>query len=114
PKALLNLCYQHIIIILIYNLEGRRYKIVPKFIFKFIKEYLSIKKANTFPIPKIIFNPLFIFSLYIFLLGVLFINKAFIAPNLTSIKQRSKLYIKPKRNKLPLLLYLDLDNIPIF
>jgi len=31
-----------------------------------------------------------------------------------SIEQLSKLYIKPRRNKLLLLLRLNLDNIPIF
>ena len=31
-----------------------------------------------------------------------------------SAKQLTKLYIKPRRNKLPLLLRLDLDNIPVF
>ncbi|XTI96066.1 hypothetical protein V2W45_1180001, partial [Cenococcum geophilum] len=114
PKALLNLCYRHIIIILIRDLKGGPYKIVPKFIFKFTKEYLSIKEANTFPIPKIIFNPSLILSPYVFLLGLLFANKAFMAPNLISAKQLSKLYIKPRHNKLPLLLRLDLDNIPVF
>ncbi|OCK99086.1 uncharacterized protein K441DRAFT_540120, partial [Cenococcum geophilum 1.58] len=34
PKALLNLCYQYIIIILIRDLEGRPYKIIPKFSIK--------------------------------------------------------------------------------
>ncbi|XTI92061.1 C2H2 finger domain protein [Cenococcum geophilum] len=92
----------------------KRYIIVLKFTFKFTKEYLSIKEANTFPIPKIIFNPSLIFSPYVFLLGLLFANKAFTAPNLTSVKQLSKLYIKPRRNKLPLPLCLDLDNIPVF
>ncbi|XTI82884.1 hypothetical protein V2W45_1464289 [Cenococcum geophilum] len=94
--------------------EGGPYKIVPKFIFEFTKEYLSMKEANTFPIPKIIFNPSLILSPYVFLLGLLFTDKAFTAPNLTSVEQLSKLYIKPRRNKLPLPLRLDLDNIPIF
>ncbi|XTI95812.1 hypothetical protein V2W45_1474722 [Cenococcum geophilum] len=114
PKALLNLCYQYIIVTLIRDLKGGPHNIVLKFTFKFTKEYLSIKKANTFPIPKIIFNPLLILSPYVFLLGLLFANKAFKAPNLTSAEQLSKLYIKPRRNKLPLPLRLDLDNIPIF
>ncbi|XTI91665.1 C2H2 finger domain protein [Cenococcum geophilum] len=81
PKALLNLCYRYII--------GGPYNIVLKFTFKFTKEYLSIKEANTFLIPKIIFNPLLILSPYL-----------------------TKLYIKPRRNQLLLLLYPDLDNIP--
>ncbi|XTI91182.1 hypothetical protein V2W45_1243429, partial [Cenococcum geophilum] len=36
----------YIIIILIYNLKGRPYKVGPKFIFKFIKEYLNIKETR--------------------------------------------------------------------
>ncbi|OCK97920.1 uncharacterized protein K441DRAFT_545944, partial [Cenococcum geophilum 1.58] len=64
----------YIKVILIYNLEGGPYKIMLKFIFKFTKEYLSIKEANTFLIPKIIFNPLLILSPYVFLLGLLFTN----------------------------------------
>ncbi|XTI94802.1 C2H2 finger domain protein [Cenococcum geophilum] len=68
-KALLNLCYQYIIVTLIRDLEGGPYKIGLKFIFEFTKEYLGIKEA--------------------------------------------KLYIKPRRNKLPLLLRSNLDNIPI-
>ncbi|XTI86434.1 hypothetical protein V2W45_1467167 [Cenococcum geophilum] len=92
PKALLNLYYRYIIVILIYDLEGRPYKIMLKFIFKFTKKYLSIKEANTFLIPKIIFNPLLILSPY----------------------QLSRLYIKPRHNKLLLPLRLNLNNIPIF
>ncbi|XTI95154.1 C2H2 finger domain protein [Cenococcum geophilum] len=82
----------------------KRYIIIPKFIFKFTKEYLSIKEANTFLIPEIIFNPSLILSPYVFLLGLLFTDKAFTAPNLMSVE----------RNKLPLPLRLDLDNIPVF
>ena len=51
PKALLNLCYRHIIITLIRDLEGGPYKIVPKFIFEFTKEYLSIKEAYVLFLP---------------------------------------------------------------
>ncbi|KAH8695838.1 hypothetical protein GQ44DRAFT_634509, partial [Phaeosphaeriaceae sp. PMI808] len=65
-----------------------------KFTFKFIKEFLRIKDIyiiilpittkvykttnsflrNTFPLPKIIYNETLIFSLYIFLLSILFYN----------------------------------------
>ncbi|OCK87773.1 uncharacterized protein K441DRAFT_592625, partial [Cenococcum geophilum 1.58] len=62
----------YIIVILIRDLEGGPYKIVLKFIFEFTKEYLNIKEANTFPISKIIFNPLLILSPYVFFLGLLF------------------------------------------
>jgi hypothetical protein len=55
-----------------------------------------------------------IFSPHVFLLRVLFHDKAFAAYNLTSQEELSKLYIKPGRNKLPLRLNKDLDNIPVF
>ena len=38
-------------ITLIYDLEGGPYKIVPKFIFEFIKEYLSIKEVYILFLP---------------------------------------------------------------
>jgi len=38
-------------ITLIRDLEGGPYKIVPKFIFEFTKEYLSIKEAYIFFLP---------------------------------------------------------------
>ncbi|XTI82768.1 hypothetical protein V2W45_1464203 [Cenococcum geophilum] len=61
--------------------KGGPYNIVLKFIFKFTKEYLSIKEANTFLIPEIIFNPLLILSPYL-----------------------TKLYIKPRHlDNIPVL-----------
>ncbi|XTI93521.1 hypothetical protein V2W45_1472871 [Cenococcum geophilum] len=45
--------------------KGGPHNIVLKFTFKFTKEYLSIKEANTFPIPKIIFNPSLILNPYL-------------------------------------------------
>lgn len=102
PQALLDLCYQHIIVTLLWDPEGGPYRVLLEFTFKFTKEYLGIKDVNTFPIPKIIYNLSFIFSPHIFLLSILFANQAFAAYNLTSPKQLSKLYIKPGCNKLRL------------
>ncbi|KAJ5936545.1 hypothetical protein N7466_002995 [Penicillium verhagenii] len=48
-----------------------------KFIFKFTKEWLGAKEVNTYILPKIIFNPLLVLSLYIFLLGLLFVDCVF-------------------------------------
>jgi hypothetical protein len=45
PKALLNLCYRHIMITLIRDPEGGPHKIVPEFTFEFTKEYLGMKEA---------------------------------------------------------------------
>ncbi|XTI89465.1 C2H2 finger domain protein [Cenococcum geophilum] len=103
PKALLNLYYQYIKVTLIRDLEGGPYKIILKFTFEFTKEYLSIKEANTFTIPEIIFDPSLILNPHLFA-----------PPNLMFTKQLSKLYIEPRRNKLLLPLRSDLGNIPIF
>jgi len=72
------------------------------------------RTSNTFPIPEIIFDPSLILSPHVFLLGLLFADQAFRAPNLTSAEQLTKLYIEPGRNELPLPLHPDLDNIPVF
>ena len=50
-KALLNLYYWYIMIILICDLEGGPYKIMPEFIFKFTKEYLGIKEVYVLFLP---------------------------------------------------------------
>jgi hypothetical protein len=69
---------------------------------------------NTFPLPEIIYDESLIFSLHVFLLGVLFCDQAFAAYNLTSPEELSRLHIPPSRNELPLRLNQRLDNIPVF
>ena len=48
------------------------------------------------------------------LLGLIFDDKAFLAPHLTSAGDLSRLDIEPGRNQLPLPLDPELDNIPVF
>jgi Protein of unknown function (DUF3435) len=48
---------------------------------------------NTFLILKIIFDPSLILSPHVFLLGLIFADKAFAAPNLITAKQLSRLDI---------------------
>jgi len=55
-----------------------------------------------------------LFSPHVFLLGLLFCDRAFAAYNLTSLEELSRLTIPPGRNKLPLRLNQMLDNIPVF
>lgn len=54
------------------------------------------------------------FSPHVFLLGVLFRDRAFAAYNLTSQEELSRLCIPPSRNELPLRLDKELDDIPVF
>jgi hypothetical protein len=55
-----------------------------------------------------------IFSPHVFLLSVLFCDRAFAAYNLTSPEELSRFDIPPGRNELPLRLNKSLDNIPVF
>jgi hypothetical protein len=69
---------------------------------------------NTFPIPEIIFDPSLILSPHVFLLGLIFADKAFAAPNLTTAEQLSGLDIRPGYEQLPLLLKPSMANVPVF
>ena len=69
---------------------------------------------NKFPLPEIIFDPSLIFSPHVFLLGLIFANQAFAAPNLTSGRQLSRLDIRPGYQQLELLLKLSILDVPIF
>ena len=79
-----------------------------------IKGSINREISNTFLVPEIIFNPSLILSLHIFFLGLIFDNNTFVALNLTSAGQFSKLDIQPGTNQLPLLLKLSIANIPVF
>jgi hypothetical protein len=54
------------------------------------------------------------FSPHVFLLGLLFCDRAFAAYNLVSAEELSRLTIPPGRNELSLRLNRSLDNIPVF
>ncbi|KAF2177817.1 hypothetical protein K469DRAFT_742362 [Zopfia rhizophila CBS 207.26] len=113
-KALLGLCYRHIQVTLLRDPEGGPHQVLLEFTFEFIKKFLKIKDMNTFPISEIMYNGSLIFSPHIFLVGMLFYDRAFAAYNLTSLEELSRLYIYLRRNKLPLRLNRELDNIPVF
>jgi hypothetical protein len=55
-----------------------------------------------------------LFSPHVFLLGLLFCDRAFAAYNLTSPEELSRLTIPPGRNELPLRLNRMLDDVPVF
>ncbi|KAF2184254.1 hypothetical protein K469DRAFT_579522, partial [Zopfia rhizophila CBS 207.26] len=57
---------------------------------------------NTFPISKILYNSLFILSLYIFYLGLMFADKVFLIPKLT-LENIYNLNIQNGCNSLPVL-----------
>ncbi|KAJ6199964.1 C2H2 finger domain protein [Bipolaris maydis] len=114
PQALLSLCYRHIQVTLLRDSKGGPHQVLLEFTFEFTKEFLSIKDLNTFPLPEIMFDQTLLFSPHVFLLGLLFRDRAFAANNLTSPEELSRLKIPPGRNKLPLRLNRTLDDVPVF
>ncbi|TVY31731.1 hypothetical protein LSUB1_G007777 [Lachnellula subtilissima] len=77
--------------------QGGPYKILLEFTYEFTKQFLGAKE-----IP------------HVFLLGLIFADNAFLAPNLTSAEQLSKLDIRPGTNQLALPLKPSMANIPLF
>lgn len=73
---------------------------------------------NTYVLPEIIFDPSLVLSPHVFLLGLLFADRAFDRVEgeevLISGSQIPRLRIPDGRNELPLLLDPALDDIPIF
>ena len=61
---------------------------------------MILRNSNTFPIPEIIFNLSLVLSLYILLLGLIFVDRAFRALNLTYPSDLSRLSIPLYRNCL--------------
>ncbi|KAH8746819.1 hypothetical protein F5882DRAFT_312194, partial [Hyaloscypha sp. PMI_1271] len=82
--ALLKLRYCDIVVTLLRDPNSGPYRILIEFTYEFIKQFLSVKDTIKFVLPEIIFDPSLILSPYIFLLGLIFANGAFIAPNLRS------------------------------
>ncbi|CAN9242336.1 unnamed protein product [Alternaria alternata] len=114
PQALLSLCYRHIKVTLLRDPEGGPHRVLLEFTFEFTKEFLGVKDLNTFPLPEIMYDETLLFSPHVFLLGLLFYDRAFAAYNLTSPEELSRLTIPRGRNELPLHLNHMLDNVPVF
>jgi hypothetical protein len=72
--------------------------------------YFRIK----FVLPEIIFDPSLILSPHVFLLGLIFADGAFAAPNLRSATQLSGLDIRPGYQQLELLFKPSMLDVPIF
>jgi Protein of unknown function (DUF3435) len=65
-------------------------------------------------VPEGIFDRSLLLSPHVFLLGILFRHKAFLAPDLTFPEELEKLNIMPGENELPLPLRSELDDVWIF
>jgi hypothetical protein len=69
-------------------------------------------------LPEIIFHPSLVLSPYVFLLGLLFSDRAFKRVEgdkvLVSAEQLPRLYIRDECNELLLLLDPALDDVPVF
>ncbi|KAI9761204.1 MAG: hypothetical protein M1840_002004 [Geoglossum simile] len=79
----------------------RMFVVSPQIIRKLVKKHKLTKgkhektAMNKFSLPEIIFDSSLILSPHVFLLGLIFADRAFVAPNLTSANQLSRLDIRP-------------------
>ncbi|KAH2023468.1 hypothetical protein KXV65_000697, partial [Aspergillus fumigatus] len=118
PQAILDLRYRHIKVSLLRDPHGGPNRIIIEFTFKFKKEWLGAKDANTYILPEIIFDPSLVLSPHVFLLGLLFADRAFDRVDgeevLVSANQLPRLRIPDECNELPLRLDPKLDDVPVF
>lgn len=70
--------------------------------------------SNTFPIPKVIYDLSLIFSPHVVLEGIMFADQAFAPPSLTTPEKLSSLDIELGDNQLPILLDLEMADVPVF
>lgn len=84
----------------------------PYRIYKMLTAHLG--DNDIFPLLEILYDPSLIISLRVFLLGILFANNTFAAPNLTSLDKLSRLDIHPGEQKPVLPLSEGLNNTFVF
>ncbi|PLN74657.1 hypothetical protein BDW42DRAFT_189660 [Aspergillus taichungensis] len=98
--------------------QGGPHRIIIEFTFEFTKEWLGSKDANTYILPEIIFDPSLVLSPHVFLLGLIFADRAFDRVEdeeiLVSASQIPELRIRDGCNELPLRIDPALDDVPIF
>ncbi|KAJ5938275.1 hypothetical protein N7466_001409 [Penicillium verhagenii] len=118
PQAILDLRYRHIQVSLLRDPQGGPHRIVIEFTFEFTKEWLGAKEANTYILPEIIFDPSLVLSPHVFLLGLLFADRAFDRVEgeeiLVSASQLPRLRIRDECNELRLQLDSAMDDVPVF
>ncbi|CEO59611.1 hypothetical protein PMG11_04283 [Penicillium brasilianum] len=118
PGAVLSLRYRHIRVSLLRDPQGGPHRILIEFKFEYTKGFLGAKDENTYILPEIIFDPSLVLSPHVFLLGLLFADRAFKRVEgeevLTSTGQLPRLQIRDGCNELPLLLDPTLDDVPVF
>ncbi|KAJ6144084.1 hypothetical protein N7471_003537 [Penicillium samsonianum] len=118
PQAILDLRYRHIQVSLLRDPQGGPHRIVVEFTFEFTKEWLGAKDANTYILPEIIFDPSLVLSPHVFLLGLLFADRAFARVDgeevLVLASQLPGLRIRDECNELRLQLDPAMDDVPVF
>ncbi|KAH1663038.1 hypothetical protein KXX46_006053, partial [Aspergillus fumigatus] len=118
PQAILNLQYRHIQVSLLRDPQGGPHRIIIEFIFEFTKEWLGANEANTYILPEIIFDPSLVLSPHVFLLGLIFADRAFDRVEgeevLVCASRIPRLRIPDGCNELPLRIDPALDDVPIF
>lgn len=90
-------------------------RLLLRFTLQFTKRYLGPKAAKTFHIPEMICEPTFLLNPHVFLLGILFKNRAFRAEGLNDNPHMlAEIGIHEGEPELLLPLKDELLNVPIF
>ncbi|RYN85694.1 hypothetical protein AA0119_g13215 [Alternaria tenuissima] len=113
PRALLGLRYRDIKVTILRNPNGGPHNILLEWTYEFTKSFLGPKAPNTFPIPEIIFDPSLVLSPHVFLLGLMFADKAFSISELTP-ENLYTLDIRPGCNQLNVPIREEVADLCVF
>ncbi|KAH8585592.1 hypothetical protein B0O99DRAFT_696323 [Bisporella sp. PMI_857] len=114
PQALLKLRYRDIIVTLLRDPNGGPHRTLIEFTCEFTKTFLGVKDPIKFVLPEIIFDPSLVLSPHVSLIGLIFADGAFAAPNLKCAAQLSTLDIRPGLQQLELRFKPSILDVPIF
>ncbi|EEH20209.2 hypothetical protein PABG_02468 [Paracoccidioides brasiliensis Pb03] len=113
-SAILNLQYKDLLLSVQRDPHGGPPVLTVDFQPQFIKQYLGMKKLNTFILPEIIYGISLIFSPHVFLFGFLFHAEAFENSSLQSMEDVRKLFPMDGCQEMTLPLKREMDNWYIF
>ncbi|KAK8859446.1 C2H2 finger domain-containing protein [Apiospora arundinis] len=114
PTSILRLRFGDLRIMLERDPEGGPHNTLVKFTLAFTKSYLGEKAKNTYPLPETLGAASLFLNTHVFLLGIVFRHRAFLAPSLTSPHLLKTLNIHPNETELQLPLKTELDKVFVF
>lgn len=115
PRSILNVRFGDIQLLLVRDPNGGPHRLLIKLSLRHTKRYLGPKLTKTFFVPEIIYDPSLLLSPHVFLLGILFHNRAFHNDALNNRpSQLGTLDIHKLEAELPLPLKKELKDVFLF